>query len=225
MQVFSAEEQAALEASSLVLREFISLTVRERATGNPYVDAYWSGSGKITTDVIDPDTGAPMSQTFQGAGALIAVDDIPADTDMSVQRISVEFSQVSDRINDLVRNYDARQAKVVIWRGNLHRTTRQMIAPARPRFVGFIDKSPFETPPAGGFGQVKIECVSSMQEMTRANPDLRSHESQLARAPGDDFFKSVTTAPDQVIFWGKKSGVAQTASTDSSWKTPSVFTG
>lgn len=211
MRAFTAAEQAALEASTLIARDFMEITARDRQTGEAVTDAYWSDLGKITADMIHPDTGLPVGKVFQGAGQLIGIEELPAGAELQVQRLSVTMSQVSDRVNDLVRNYDIRQARVVIWRANLDRNSMQLVAPGRIRFVGFIDRAPVETPPEGQVGDIVFECVSSMQEMTRSNPDLRSHESQLQRAPGDDFYKSVTAAASQVIYWGSHRGPAAAA--------------
>ena len=115
----------------------------------------------------------------------------------------MHFSQLDDRINDLLRTYDIRQARVEIYRGHFNAETMVMGAPAEPRFVGFVDGAPVETPTENAEGSIKIKCVSSAQELTRANPDMRSDESQQARAPGDDFYKDVTSVGDLVIFWGR----------------------
>lgn len=206
MRSFTAAEQAALAARTLVARDFMQVTARDRDTGNPVSDAFWSDVGKITVPVIDPDSGAAVETVFHGAGALVAIDPIPAVANLTVQRIEVRFSQIEDRVNALLRQYDLRQAKVVIWRGNYDPDTRLLLAPARVRFVGTVDGAPVETPQEGGEGSIKIECVSSSQEYTLSNPDTRSHESQQQRAPGDDFFKDVAVAHKWTIFWGKHRG-------------------
>jgi hypothetical protein len=77
--------------------------------------------------------------------------------------------------------------------------------PASSRFVGYVDEATLETPAEGGEGSFTLKCVSTAQELTRYNPDLRSNESQLLRAPGDTFYADTATVGDLTIFWGSTS--------------------
>ena len=128
-------------------------------------------------------------------------------SNLTVQTVTIQFSQLDDRINELMRVYDIKLAKVEIYRGEFNPETMTMVEPAASRFVGVVDDAPIETPAEGGEGSVSIKCVSSAQELTRGNPDERSHESQMLRAPGDNFFEDVTKAPDIVIYWGRAGSV------------------
>lgn len=211
MRVIPVSTQALLEAQTLVVRDFMRITGRVRATGEPITECFWSDVGDVSAQVMDADTGQPVSYTFQGVGALIAIDPIPMVSNLTVHEVEVKFSQLDDRINELLRVYDIRQARVEIYRGEFDPETMRMVEPAASRFVGFVDGAPVETPAEGGEGSVSIKCVSSAQELTRSNPDMRSHESQQARAPGDDFYRDVTTVADLVIFWGRKGSVRENA--------------
>jgi hypothetical protein len=53
---------------------------------------------------------------------------------------------------------------------------------------------------------VTLKCVSTTRELTRANPDVRSHESQQARHAGDDFARDVGVVGDWELFWGQTQG-------------------
>lgn len=209
MRVIPVSTQALLEAQTLVVRDFMRITARERATGNPVTEAWWSDVGDVNAQVIDADTGLTVAYDFQGVGALIAIPPIPMVSNLTVQEVEVQFSQLDDRINELLRVYDIRQAKVEIYRGEFDPETMVMVEPATSRFIGFVDGAPVETPSEGNEGSIKIKCVSSAQELTRGNPDMRSHESQQDRAPGDDFYKDVTSCADLVIFWGKRGTIRE----------------
>ena len=213
MRVIPVSTQALLEAQTLVVRDFMRITGRVRATGAPITEAFWSDVGYVNAQVMDADTGLAVAYDFKGVGALIAIDPIPMVSNLTVQEIEVKFSQLDDRINELLRVYDIRQAKVEIYRGEFDPATMQMVEPASSRFVGFVDGAPVETPSEGNEGSIKIKCVSSAQELTRGNPDMRSHESQLSRAPGDAFYKDVTSCADLVIFWGKRGTIREGAAT------------
>jgi hypothetical protein len=203
--------QAALEARSLVTRDFMRITARDRVTGELKTEGFWSGVRGVRAWAIDPETAAAVEYDFSGAGSLISTDPIPAVSNMTVQRVTVNFSLVEDRINELLRTYSLKNAPIVIWRGIFDPDTMTMVEAAQIRFVGFVDGAPTETPAEGQEGAIALECVSHAQELTRSNPDLRSHESQIIRAPGDDFLKDVATVGDIQIFWGAKSGVVATA--------------
>lgn len=211
MRVIPVNTQALLEAQSLVSRDFMRITARVRETGEPITQGFWSDLGDVTAQVVDADTGLTVAYPFAGVGSLIAVDPIPMVSNLTVQEIEVRFSQLEDRINELMRVYDIKQAKVEIYRGEFDPATMQMVEPASSRFVGFIDGAPVETPAEGGEGGISIKCVSSAQELTRGNPDTRSHESQLTRAPNDAFYRDVTTVGDLVIFWGRRGSMRDNA--------------
>lgn len=203
MRVIPVNTQALLDANVLVSRDFMRITGRVRSTGAPITECFWSDIGPVTAQVMDAETGLATSYDFTGVGSLISVDAIPMVSNLTVQEIEITFSQLDGRINELIRLYDIRQAKVELYRGEFDPETMRMVEPAAPRFVGFVDGAPIETPAEGGEGSVSIRCVSSAQELTRSNPDTRSNESQQLRAPGDDFYRDVTTVADLVIFWGR----------------------
>lgn len=197
------DTQALLEAPVLVSRDFMRITGRVRETGAPISEGFWSGLGDVSAYVMDANTGAPVLRDFRGVGALVGISPIPMVSNLTVHEVTITFSQLDDRVNELLRLYDIRQAAVEIYRGEFDPATMVMVGPAAARFVGFVDGAPVETPPEGGEGSVQIKCVSSAQELTRSNPDLRSHESQVLRMPGDDFYRDVTTVGDLTIFWGR----------------------
>ena len=117
MRVIPVSTQALLEAQTLVVRDFMRITGRVRATGAPITEAFWSDVGDVNAQVMDADTGLAVAYDFKGVGALIAIDPIPMVSNLTVQEIEVKFSQLDDRINELLRVYDIRQAKVEIYRG------------------------------------------------------------------------------------------------------------
>lgn len=209
----SAENYEALQARRLIARDFIWFEVKDRETGDPVYDGYWSDVGTITAAVIDPNTGGSTERTWVGALSLISISDIPLVSNLTVQNVTVVLSQVSDRINDLVRGYECKFGKVQIFRGMFDPETREMVAPAFPRFVGTIDDAPITTPAEGGQGDVTLTCTSHTQEMTRSNPDTRSDASQQLRASGDDFYVDVSVVGDWEHFWGKNGGSAVSSGT------------
>ena len=206
----SPENLAALQARQLVARDFLWLVVRNRSTGAQVTDGLWSDVGNVTADVINPDTGLVDTRDWYGSGTLVAIDDIPMVSNLSVQNVNIRLSQIDDRIADLVRLYDAKQGRMEIYRGLFDPNSRQMVAPAECRFVGFIDQIEIKTPSENEDGGVTLVCASHTQEMTRGNPDTRSDATQKLRSSTDNFFQDTSTAGEWEIFWGSKKGKVPT---------------
>lgn len=216
----SAENYEALEASNLVARDFVWFVVRDRETGEPVTDGYWSDIGTRTFSVINPETGGSQAREWFGADGLISISDIPLVSTLSVQTVTITLSQISERVNDLLRTYDCKQGRVEIFRGLFDPDTREMVAPALPRFVGFIDEAPITTGKENEAGNVTITCTSHTQEITRSNPDTRSDASQRLRSETDNFYQDTTVVGDRQMFWGRTSGAVPTATRQdtSGWK-------
>ena len=204
LRIISPDNQAALEQRILMPRDFIWFVVRDRSTGAAVTDGYWSDIGDFSAAVIDPDTGLPVTGIWHGAGSLISVSDIPLVSNITVQNITVTLSQVADRVNALVRQYDCKQGRVEIYRGLFDPTNRLMVAPAEPRFVGTINEAPIHTPAAGGAGDVQLDCTSNTAELTRSSTDVRSDASQRLRNSADAFFADTAVVGTWQLFWGSE---------------------
>lgn len=202
----SEEVQEALEARRLVARDFLWITVKDRADNSPLSFGFWSDIGNVDAEVINPNTNSAVTRTFEGAGGLIEIDDIPLVANLQVQTIRIKFNQINDQVNTLIRTYNMRQAPIEIFRGQYDPDTMSMVAPATPRFVGFVDTIEWDTPEAGNEGAVIANCTSHTQEMTRANPDTRSDASQRLRDADDEFYKDTSTAGEWEIWWGTYKG-------------------
>ena len=219
MRYYPPDILAALASRRLVARDFIWIIVRDRETGSPVSDGYWSDVGQITCEVINPNTGSPVERTFYGAAGLISISDVPSVSTLTVQTVSVRMSQVADRVNDLLRTYDAKQAQIQIFPGALFDPeTRELVAPPEPEFVGFVDKIEIKTPSENEEGGVYMTCVSHTQEMTRSNPDTRSDASQKLRSATDNFFQDAAVVGDWELFWGKSSGAVPTQKLPGTWQ-------
>ena len=210
MRDISAGNWTALQQRQLMPRDFIWFVVRDRTTGATVTDGYWSDVGDITAQYIDPDTGGVGTRTWAGAGSLIQISDIPLVSNITVQNITVTLSQVADRVNNLVRGYDCKQGRVEVYRGLFDPESRQMVAPAEPRFIGTIDEAPITTPRENESGDVTLTCTSNTSELTRTNPDTRSDASQRLRNPADDFFVDAAVVGTWQQFWGREGGEFRT---------------
>ena len=207
----SAANVAALQERRLVARDFLWIVARNRLTGELVPDGMWSDYGDVSAQVINPNTGIAETREFYGSGTLVQISDIPLVQNLTVQNITISMSQIVDHVQQLVREYDIRQAPVEIYRGLFDPDTRQMVAPAECRFVGFADNLVITTPSENEEGAAVLTCVSHTQEMTRANAETRSNETQVLRNATDAFYKDAATTITWKVWWGSQKGVVPTA--------------
>jgi hypothetical protein len=215
MKSISTANQAALAARRLLPRDFLWIVARDRETDEPVSVGFWSDLSNVTAPVLNPDTGASNSRTFYGAGGLIQISDIPAVSTVTVQRITIKMSQLDEMVEEAVRLYDIKQARVEIFTGLLDPATRLLVDPAEPQFVGFVDEVRIDTPSENAEGGVELTCVSHTQELARSNPATRSHEDQKQRDPDDFFFVDAAVCGEWQHIWGNAEG--KTGSNSGGW--------
>lgn len=205
MRQISSENQVALQENRLIARDFLWIIARERNSGLPVSVGFWSDIEDASVFVVDPDTLQPVIRPYKAAGGLISIDAIPAVSVIEVQDIAIKMSQLDELVEQAVRLYDIKQARVEIHRGLFDPDTRNLISPAVVRFVGFVNQVQISTPQENSDGGVTLTCVSHTQELTRANPATRSHEDQKTRDSSDIFFIDAATVSEWDIQWGESS--------------------
>jgi len=189
-----------------VPRDFLWITARNRATGAPVTWGAWSDVGTVSADVIDPASGATVTRTYEGGGAVIAIGNVQLVTGLTVQAVEISLSQLDAGAQQAVRGHDVRRAPVELHRGFLDPDTHRLVAPAVPRFVGFVDEAPITTPVEGGFGEIRLVCASQTQELTRSSTAKRSDADQRRRNASDGFFRHAATVGTWKIWWGQEAG-------------------
>lgn len=204
MRQLTNPAKAALDQRAVTIRDFLWLEPRDRSTGDVIQYGMWSDIGTVAANVISPRTGLIESRTFEGGGGLAQISQIPMTSNLTVQTVSITLSQISNA-NDLIRTYDAKQARVEIFRGLFAPATLVQLAPAFPRFVGYVDGIEINTPAEGGDGSIDLTCVSHSQEMSRYNPATRSDAYQRRRAPGDTFSQHAASVGTWELRWGSPS--------------------
>lgn len=205
MRSLDAAEIAVLQSGVIRARDFVKVVVRDRETGEPTTFGFWSDMGDVTAEVVDGLTGVTEELVCIGSGALVGIGPITLTSDLSIRPVDIELSPIHAQVEAALRSYDPRGGEVQIYRGFLDEAGA-LVAPAKARFVGYVDEAPIITPAEGGEGSAKLVCASHTRELTRGNPAVRSHEDQQLRDPGDTFFKDVATVGDWEIFWGQAAG-------------------
>lgn len=206
----SGTNLTALGKGMIMPRDYLWIVARSRVDQSPQAVGFWSDVGNVNHTVVNPDTGASAARDFYGSATLIEISAIPQTANLQVQQVSIKMSQINDLVEQAVRTYDCKQARVEIYRGLLNTSTGALIDPAMCRFVGFVDQIEIQTPAEGEEGAVVFTCTSHTQELLRSNPDTRSHQSQIVRHAGDNFFKDAGVVSDWTISWGENEGSPET---------------
>jgi len=197
-----AATQAAIQAGTVLPRDFLWISAKNRVTGALVPHGMWSDAGSVTAEVIDPITDTAVARPWEGAGGLISISDVQRSLGLTVNTVQIVLSQIDPQAEQIIRGLEPKYARVELFRGWLDPVSRLLVAPARARFVGFLDGAPIVTPAEGGEGSISLTCASYTQEFTRSNTSKRSDADQRLRDPNDAFFQHVATVGDWEINWG-----------------------
>jgi hypothetical protein len=206
MRDLESAEISAIQARTVVARDFLWVTALDRITGLPQSLGFWNDVRNIDASVKDGRTGAVQTRAFTGLGPGLSVGRVPLTSDITVRSCDIVLPHLDTAVAFLVRGLDARSAPIDIYRGYFDPSTRLLVAPAKPRFVGYVDGAPIVTPAEGQEGSITLRCVSTTRELTRTNAAVRSHESQIARFGGDFFYRDTGVVGEWEISWGTKRG-------------------
>lgn len=214
MKSLNSAEVTALAQRALSFRNLVWITAKDRSTGALNSLGFWDDVGTRSLQVYDGYTGAIVTRSFVGAGSLLRVDDVVSTAELAVRELTITLSGVDDTVAQAVRGYDARLAPIELYRLILSASTGNPVSPARARFVGIIDSLTINDPERGGLGLVTLQAVSQMRELTRANPDMTSDDSQKERATDlgiatDRFYEYSNAVTKWQIAWGQLSLKAQ----------------
>lgn len=199
------ENSEALLGETIFPRDFLEIRVRSRATGAAIIERLWSDRYNVTAEVIDIDSGETALAVWQGASGLVEISDLTFVSNLTVAEATISLAAYGVDVDRILREYDASQARVSIWRGFLDIETRQLVAPAESIFIGEVDDIQLPTGEDGEQSVATLTVLAS-QELTRFNAETRSHTSQLRRNPADQFFKYAATVGKWVMWWGQARG-------------------
>lgn len=211
VKVLDEDSTAALQARVIIPADFVRVLARNRDTNVLEPCNLWSGVGNVTALVKDPREDEPISYAFYGFGGLLSISDIVATSNVSVQDVMAKMSHIDPLVDQMFRGYDCNKAEILMWRGLFSPATRNLVAPAFCRFMGFIDYIEVKEPSENEEGYVDFTCNSHTVELTRYNPDTRSHESQILRSETDNFLADAGTVAEREHFWGRFQGKVSTS--------------
>lgn len=185
-------------------RQFIYVkNVKPYAGGAATSFGFWTGDDDATFTVIDGESGLPVDRDYYGAVNMV-IDHIPRVSDLTIQSIEIQVSQIASVTELLVRGYDVRLARVEIHEMGLDPASYLPISNPEVVFLGQIDGAPIETPSVGENGSIKFTINSgAMSMLSRKNPRKSSYQSQLRRS-NDRWGKYAGTVKNWPIKWGSK---------------------
>lgn len=200
--VATAISNALTARDGLVIRDFVWVEGKNRSTGVTETLGLWSDNYAATVNIISGKNRQTTARTYYPGYGLVSVSPIPLVSDLTIQQVRISLSQIDDNAELAIRGYEPRQAWVEIHRGLFSTSTRELLAPPEPHFVGRIDKAIINTPAEGQSGTIELTCSDDLREMTRTNPARKSHEQQKRRSV-DLFRQYNTTAAEWQIYWGE----------------------
>ncbi len=195
-------------ADGLVVRRAVWFVAKTRDTGLPAELGVWDGDEDIPLTVLSGVNGQPVTRPYYGGGNLLKISEFSRTSDLNVQQLTIDVSQIAPVAQKLIREYNVRRARVEIHDIILHPETGMPVAADLASFTGIVDTAPVETPAVGGEGKAELKCVSEMMALlTQTNPEKSSYESQLLRAEegevADELFKYAGVVETWELKWGE----------------------
>lgn len=200
----SAEFYDILRERVLIERRYVWLQVKSRDTGSPAFFGFSNAPNDQTVEVRDGITGAIVNRIFRPG--LLNVGSIRLVSDMTIQNLEIDLSGVDGRVENAIRGFTPRQAIVQVYYRVRSEDETVAVPTAEPIFVGFVDRTPIQTPEQGGVSTITLVCNSYGYELTKNNPDMRSNASQKDRSDSDKFYKHVQNVSDWKLWWGTRAG-------------------
>lgn len=181
----------------------VHVTGRDRDTGEPASEGFWTGQGDIAVTVQSAETGSDVVRTYRGAGSTLNVEGIGGNGQIVSQSVTVSLSQIDENVANSIRGYDPTQAKIEIHSALFIPGTINLVEAPDRAFYGFINNIEIITPEAGGLGSITCQCESHSREFTRWSTETRSDQSQRRRSPTDGFYKYTSVAAEFNPHWGQ----------------------
>jgi hypothetical protein len=188
----------------IVPRQLLWVIAKDRTSGAATPVGFWTGDEDMSVNVVNGTTGLEETRSYYGAINL-TIPSIPRVSDLTIQTVTIDLSQIAPAAQLLLRGYDVRLAKVEIHDLLLDTKSRLPVSLPQLAFLGEVDGAPITTPPIGQAGKAQLKIVSDgISMLARKNPRKSSYESQKRRS-GDEWGIYASTVATWDIPWGQKS--------------------
>ena len=154
----------------------------------------WSGVDDLTIN----------SETYTGAGDLLAIGEIEEDIDLSSKGISISLSGMDTTVLNVALTESYQNRFVTIFLGYVMGGTNE-VAGVVTLFKGRITTLTVNDNPAGA--TISIDAESRLIDLERPSNLRYTKESQNFLHSGDTGFNRIASIQDKEIIWGKSSSV------------------
>ena len=154
----------------------------------------WSGVDDLTIN----------SETYTGAGDLLAIGEIEEDIDLSSKGISISLSGMDTTVLNIALTESYQNRFVTIFLGYVMGGTNE-VAGVVTLFKGRITTLTVNDNPAGA--TISIDAESRLIDLERPSNLRYTKESQNFLHSGDTGFNRIASIQDKEIIWGKSSSV------------------
>lgn len=191
-----------LEARKPVrLRTLAWMNVRSLANSTIVSVGFWSGEDTMEISVLDPETEAPVTRLFYGAGSLPTIEDLEQEPGLEILPCRFSLSPIDPAVELALRGYDLRHAPIALFVGYGDPEARGFLAPPRAVFEGFVNTAPVSEAPPDGEAEMELTLVPVTRQLTVGNPTRASDQQQRQRA-GDRILRYMDTVHLVPISWG-----------------------
>jgi hypothetical protein len=142
MRAVNAAAQELRETrGGLAERFMVWIEARNRSSNAVEGLGLWTGEDTEEITALDLWTNTTATRDYQGAGGLLAVSGLQHTAGLEVRPVHVTLSALDATVTAAVREYDARGARVQIWRRTLSAETGLPVGAPEPAFKGFVNRA------------------------------------------------------------------------------------
>lgn len=185
-------QRTGIEAHVLVWVE-----ATDRGTGVAAPFGLWTGDDDrdFTVDSV--------TQTYLGAGGLMDVGDLVAETGYVVRMTRMTLAHLAPEIAAMLATRDVRFVRCTWHQVHLMPGSHELVAPARRVFRGRVERLMLPDAAQGGEAAAEVELVSYARDMTRPLALKKSDQALQARFPGDTFRQYIALSGKISTSWGE----------------------
>lgn len=178
---------------------FFRFVAKNRDTNEDEVLCLWTGDDHQSFTIEG------NSDVYYGAGSILGIDEIKNEVGTTVRKFGITVSHLTTEVQLLLRQYEAKFAKVSVYTILFSTDTGLPISTALRRFKGWVDKAPIKKGNLNSEGSARIEMVSISRNLTRPIPSRRSDTNQKLRDSSDEFFQYVSVSGYTLTPWASES--------------------
>lgn len=182
----------------LVPRVLLRIVAQNRTTLADETMCLWTGSDHVAMTVEG------QTHTYYGAGSILGFGSIKNEIGTTIRRTSVSVAALTPEVAQLIRGYNVKQARVLMWTALFSPETGLMIGTPVRRFKGFVNKAPITTGAKGENSSATIELMSIARNLSKKVPSKMSDDNQKRRNNTDRFLRYVGVTGLIQTPWGTK---------------------